>query len=463
VLVFSLLLAACSNGSTGGGSKPTPTPIPTPTPGEPQVETYVGVADGVTYILKITENTGVTQNLARYAAKKGDTYVLTIGADRSEGTVDKVESGGKYTLKPRVVQNEQEIAAPSFTVTVDTAQSGITAMSGTITTSDNTTKPAPAAIKPSGGVNDDGFFYSDDGANITIVVYRGTALNVTIPSTINSKPVTSIGWGAFTKTKITGAVIPNSVTTIGDEAFEECKSLASVTIGNGVKDIGSCAFRYCTSLTGVTIPDSVDSIGWAVFHGCTSLSSVTLPNKDFLKGYSGNAFSDCTSLKSITIPSNVTQIPFNTFNGCTSLTSVNIPSGVTSIGSWAFLNCKITNITIPGGITKIEDGTFTGCGNITSINIPSGVTSIGYWAFTGCNITSITIPSSVASIKEGAFYCDNLTSVTFQGAISASSLDYYAFSSSYNDESYNDLRDKYLAGGIGTYTRAFGDWEWTKQ
>ena len=105
-----------------------------------------------------------------------------------------------------------------------------------------------------------------------------------------------------------------NVTSIGENAFKECKGLTSVIIGNSVTSIGISAFRNCSGLTSVTIPNSVTRIG-------------------------EYAFSDCSGLTSVTIPNSVTIIGSGAFEYCSSLTSITIPNSVTSIGSGAFEYC----------------------------------------------------------------------------------------------------------------------------
>ena len=109
-------------------------------------------------------------------------------------------------------------------------------------------------------------------------------------------------------------VIPNSVTSIGDYAFEYCSGLTSVTIGNSVTSIGSGAFGGCSGLTSVIIGNSVTSIGSSAFGGCSGLTSVTIGNS-------------------------VTSIGDAAFAYCSGLTSVTIGSGVESIGKYAFSYC----------------------------------------------------------------------------------------------------------------------------
>ena len=182
------------------------------------------------------------------------------------------------------------------------------------------------------------------------------------------------------------------------DTLSEVITIPATVTKDGVKytvtSIGDDAFNYCTDLTSVTIPDSVTSIGDDAFERCSGLTSVTIP--DSVTSIGSGAFSYCTDLTSVTIPGSVTSIGYGAFSECRSLTSVDILDGVTSIGDFAFLACDgLTSVTIPDGVTSIGDYAFSECRRLTSVTIPDGVTSIGDRAFS---------------------MCSGLTSVTFQGA-----------------------------------------------
>ena len=116
----------------------------------------------------------------------------------------------------------------------------------------------------------------------------------------------------------------------------------------------------------------------------------------------------------VVIPSGVTSIGDFAFCDCRGLTNVTMTGSVTNIGNHAFLGCsELTNMTIPDGVTRIGDYAFRGCSGLVSVTIPDSVTSIGRVAFGQCDgLTSVTISDSVTSIGEDAFYaCGGLMSI----------------------------------------------------
>ena len=253
--------------------------------------------------------------------------------------------------------------------------------------------------------------------------------------------------------------IPNSVTSIDDDAFSYCYDLTSITIPDSVTSIGNYAFDGCTGLTSVTIGNGVTSIGERAFVDCTGLTTITVTAENPVFHSEGNCIIETASktlivgCKNSTIPDDgsVTIIGEDAFSGCSGLTSITIPDSVTSIGDYAFLNCSgltyneydnayylgnennpylalikakdesITSCTIHEETKFIHSSAFEGCAGLASVTIGDSVTSIGDHAFRNCTgLTSITIPDSVTSIGGSAFYgCTGLASVTIPDSVTS--------------------------------------------
>lgn len=149
------------------------------------------------------------------------------------------------------------------------------------------------------------FILNNTAVIVTNYKYNGAAADVTIPSRYQGKPVTTIGHAAFFNSAVTSVTIPDSVTSISDEAFINCPKLTNISISNSVTYIGFSAFSSCTSLKSITLPSSLSSISGALFLGCSQLTTIHIPVS--VTSIGNNAFADCPSLMTVTYPGSKTQ------------------------------------------------------------------------------------------------------------------------------------------------------------
>ena len=282
-----------------------------------------------------------------------------------------------------------------------------------------------------------------------------TDTEILIPTTYNGLPVVSVEASAFlNNTAITSVVLPDSITSIGEKAFNGCESLTSVLFGKNsqLSSIGPGAFNYCYSLESITIPESVTNIGSDAFIYCYGLRSVTFGENSQLTSIGDGAFNWCESLESITIPDSVTSIGEGAFCCCAKLTSITIPDGVKSIGNHAFAGCSaLESITIPDSVLSIGYSAFEGCTALKNITIPGSVLSIGDNAFKECTaLESATISEGVKSIGDNAFYnCTNLVNVSLPDSLT--SISFNTFYGCTNLQTYDDGTAYYLGNSENHY------------
>lgn len=340
-------------------------------------------------------------------------------------------------------------------------------------------QPVVPTIFEVGGIR----YYTINGESVGVSSQRYVG-DMVIPSTVTYDGKTYIvttipadqsdGYEPYTE--LTSLVIPNSVTTIGEEAFGPCFSLKSLTIGSGVTSIGWGAFRGCTSLKTVVskiqkpfeikdvflnLPSDAElivpkgtkaayqsTVGWNVFGKITeAIDPSDLTENGIYYTLKSDGTLEVTGLASwattADIPSSlnisgtkysVTSIGAKAFEGRSDITYLSIPYSIESIGEYAFIDCgsnMTVNIADPESWCKMKLGNehaspLSSAGKMLvhdietdRIDIPSTVTSIGAFTFYQCScIKTVTIPASVTSIGSSAFEdCDYLTSLTMSDGL----------------------------------------------
>lgn len=228
--------------------------------------------------------------------------------------------------------------------------------------------------------------------------------------------VTEIGKNAFAGAPISELVLGNSLQTIGEYAFAQCTDLTHLEIPSSVRTIETCAFDSCRSLESVTINSGLKTIGELAFANCTSLIGVTLP--DTVSSISTRAFINCSSMEWFLVsPDNphycsLHDVLYN--KDQTELLRcpenkkrLTIPDTVTTIGDYAFYaNKKLTYFVIPHNVTKVGESAFRSCPFLKEVTIGQNVTIIDQDSFYGCEaLKTLTMKSDVlVEIGSEAFY-----------------------------------------------------------
>ena len=215
--------------------------------------------------------------------------------------------------------------------------------------------------------------------------------------------VTSVGKNAFAYNYLQSINIPNSVTTIGEEAFAG-NNFSTIEISENVNTIEDGAFRNCKELQKIKFPDSAQNLGTMLVANCIKLTDVGLPQG--IETITAGMFSSCTSLTKFSVPSTVQLIENGAFFKCSNLTNIELPDQVHTIGGYAFYECTVLNkINLPAELKNIGNSAFGGCTTLTEVIIPDGVMNIGEAAFRGCkSLSNMTIPDTVTEIGRTAFY-----------------------------------------------------------
>jgi len=233
--------------------------------------------------------------------------------------------------------------------------------------------------------------FTENGDEYT-VTGRGDCedVEIEVPAKYKGKAVTKVGNNAFAYNimssfysgkdfePITSITLPDTITSIGANAFANNTKLESVNIPDAVTTIGSAAFTGCASLKSITIPDGVTEIGDYTFNGCSSLTEITIPDSVTKIGL--NAFAGCYSLKTIKLPDTITEISAHCFDGCSSLESFPVNEKTVTIGDYAFAKCSsLGEVTIPSTVITLGEYVFSEVGENVTVNVSYDSTAPVNW------------------------------------------------------------------------------------
>lgn len=212
------------------------------------------------------------------------------------------------------------------------------------------TAPAPA----------EDFTYEITEDGITLTGYTGGELILVIPDTIEDKPVTAIAGAAFAgKGNLKAVSVPDSVKTIGKDAFKGCESLSSLRT-----PVFTCPDApYFGALFGAS---SYETNGGNI---PVSLTTLVLTAGESIPDY---AFYACRGLEAVFLPDTVTEVGGFAFYGCEALVHINTADlSLTSVGGRAFANCvKLLNLALPATVAYMGAGILEGCGRLETLTIP---------------------------------------------------------------------------------------------
>ncbi|MBP5255399.1 MAG: leucine-rich repeat protein [Lachnospiraceae bacterium] len=284
-------------------------------------------------------------------------------------------------------------------------------------------EPGPAPDPPVQLAESEGlaFTLSEDGESYGLAgIGSCTDTVVVIPRLYEGKPVTEVLGNAFNRNPdITEVIFPDTLVTIGKDAFYGCPALEHISLPERLEVIGTRAFDQCTALTEVRLPSGLRTVGeWAFYR--TGLREITIPKS--LTDLQCNAFSGCSGMSVMKVEEGnprfhsagnciIETAEKQLYSGCAA--SV-IPSdgSVERIGLFAFYNSPIEKIFIPDTIRVLGDECFDSCYSLAEVRLSANLEEIGFAAFRHCIIERIDLPDSLKVIGRNAFDdCTHLSEV----------------------------------------------------
>ena len=343
-------------------------------------------------------------------------------------------------------------------------------------------------------------YVGDDPADYAYVVvdgecvitgYTGPGGYIALPAAIDGAPVTAVNEWALSENKtLTGAALPPSLRTIGDNAFAYCENLGAVELPEGLESIGVQAFYGCKALRGIEIPSTVRWVGGGFISMCEQIAEIGLsPENPHLKIVDGVLYDAdvrtamaCGTLEGpLSIPEGVEEIAVRAFMNCGGLTELRLPASLRRIGFRAFWSCyQLTELTLPAGVEALDGNVFAACNGLSGIEVeagsagftgadgllfgggtlifcsslltgalqvPEGVTAVEPYAFYASGLERIALPEGVTELAEDSFVsCASLREVELPASLTA-----------IDDEAFRNCAALTLRAPAGSYAQSWAE------
>lgn len=452
-----------------------------------------GLFDGCTKLADVKLNTGKITSIGNYAFRNCTSLVSEV----PEGTPDnaKISAFSLSSMKLTKIGTSafegctglKKVEIAALTKATGKITIGASAFRGcssltSVTLSKNVTTINTSAFGSCAKLTT---FNTDANTNFEAkngLLYKADGTIICIPAGLEFENNTvtlgddeKIGAGALDGcVNLKKLVLPESITTIAANYFQDAKYLEEIVISSKTESIGNYAFDgsglkkityngyisdEAETLKTSVFPATLKTIGQQAFQG-TQLEKVIIPetlngvefnSKGNVSSYSIKAgafsasalksvviegaetyfamnssgkdgvFANCVQLTDVKFMAETAQYGKNLFYGCTALTSVQLPSKATTLGESMFAECTaLTSITLPETLTALPGYIFQNCTGLTSVTIPKSVTTLGYSVFRGSGIKEIEIPAGIEAIPNWAFMdCANLTKVVFHEGLTS--------------------------------------------
>lgn len=360
--------------------------------------------------LEITAAAGVIQRAGavftlEYTYEKGNVYYIRIKSKKDQSVRISQAENIFFSLRPdgtyeaKSVLTAGDVVVPATYGNVPVTRVASNFAQSTYTRSESIT--VSEGIKEIGSYA----FSSHKGAvslpdSVTVIekyAFKDFKGEISLPENVEK-----IGEGAFLGSGIGNVVLSSKVSSVGQNAFSDCRKIETLKIDSGKTVFEKNAFSSCVNLKSVSFCEDFEKVGEYMFSGCESLEE--LKNTSKIKSISVGAFLGCTSLKKVDFIARAEEIGERAFENCTSLSEITLNNSLTAIPKRCFFGCEsLKSVKLPERIEVVCEFAFSGCKGLEKIEFSKNLKKVLANAFGHTGFTELELPESVELWGDGCF------------------------------------------------------------